>query len=186
MPGPVSDDPEHDAIARHLATDHDGATGRRVPDAVRHQVGEHLPDPDRVDVEDREITRDIGRDGHSGRACGARERPDDLHDEQVQVGRLPMERERAGLRQGHGAEVVDEPLHDPGLLEDRGQVRLVGRVDAVDHRLEVAGDDAEWRAKLVAHVVEQGAALVLVPLETFDHGVEAAHELTDRAPATGR
>ena len=68
------------------------------------------------------ITRDISCDSHPGRACGARERPDDFHDEQIQVGRLPMQWQRAGLRQGHGAKVVDEPLHDPGFLEDRGKV----------------------------------------------------------------
>ena len=55
-----------------------------------------------------------------------------------------------------------------------------GRVDAVDDRLEVAGDDRQRRAQLVADVGEQVAALLLVGLQAGGHGVEAAGELLDR------
>ncbi len=64
-------------------------------------------------------------------------------------------------------------------------MRLIGRVDAVDHRLDVPGDHAEGRPEFMAHVVEQRSPLVLVTLEPFDHGVEAADQLADRAPAAG-
>ncbi len=71
------------------------------------------------------------------RAC---ERAHDLLDQDVGIGRFAVQRQRAGLGERHRAQVIDEPLHDAGLLEDRGEVRLVGRVDAIDHRLEVPGD----------------------------------------------
>ena len=186
MPGPVSATRSTSRSSDASAADRDRATGRGVPHPVRDEVGEHLAEPDRVDVDDREIGRDVGRDGHPGRARGALERPHDLVDQHVRIGRLRVQLERAGLRQRHRPQVVDEARHDPRLVEDRRQVRLVGRVDAVDHRLEVAGDDGQRGAQLVAHVVEQRAPLVLVALEPLDHRVEAADQLAHRAPAAGR
>ena len=65
-------DADHEAVARDLTADHDRAARRCVAHAVRHEIGEHLPDPDRVDVDDRQVGRDVGRDGHPGRASRAR------------------------------------------------------------------------------------------------------------------
>ena len=79
-----------------------------------------------------------------------------------------------------GPQVVDEPLEHPGLLEDRGQVRLVGRIDAIEDGLEVAGDDREWRAQLVADVREERPPLFLVRLEPGGHGVEPSRQFPDR------
>src|SRR5262245_52972319 len=59
---------EYEPIARYLAADCDRAPRRSVPDPVRHEVGQHLADADRVDVDDRQIGRDIGYHGHAGRA----------------------------------------------------------------------------------------------------------------------
>ena len=92
-----------------------------------------------------------------------------------------MELERAGLRQGHGPQVVDEALHDARLLEDRAQMLGVGRVDAIDHRLEVAGDDGQRRPELVADVGEERSTLPLIDLEPLDHRVEPMDELADRS-----
>jgi hypothetical protein len=44
-------------------------------------------------------------------------------------------------------------------------VRRIGRVDPVDDRLEVALDDGQRRAQLVADLGEEVAALALVGLE---------------------
>ena len=60
------------------------------------------------------------------------------------------------------------------------EVRRVRRVDAVEDRLEIAGDDRQRRPQLVADVREQRAALLLVGLEPGGHRVEAAGELLDR------
>ena len=49
----------------------------------------------------------------------------------------------------------------------------VGRVDAVDDRLEVALDDGQRRPQLVADLGQQGAALALVGLQARRHRVEA-------------
>jgi hypothetical protein len=49
--------------------------------------------------------------------------------------------QHAGLGGGEGLEVVQQPRHHRGLLQDRREVRLVGRVQAVEHPLDVAADD---------------------------------------------
>ena len=77
-------------------------------------------------------------------------------------------------------QVLDQPLHDPRLVEDRGQVGRIRRVDAVDDRLEVAGDHRQRRPQLVADVGQQRPPLLLVGLESGGHRVEAAGELLDR------
>ena len=119
---------------------------------------------------------DRDRGGLGGRTEGARH----VGDEQVGVGRLRVERQHARLRERDRAQVVDEPLEDARLVEDRGEVRRVCRVDTVDDRLEVAGDDRQRRPQLVADVRQQAPALLLVRLQPGGHGVEAAGELLDR------
>ena len=124
-----------------------------MPDAVRDEIGEDLPDPDRVDVEDREVGRDFSRDGDPGRARTClNERTTSSTSRSMSVGSLWSGRVPAS-RQGDGAQVIDESLHHL-RFEDRGEVRLIGRVDAIDHRFEVAGDHAEGRPELVAHIIE--------------------------------
>jgi len=55
-------------------------------------------------------------------------------------------------------------------------MRFVGRVDAVDHRLELALPGPPGRAQLVAHVGEQSAALPLILFESGGHGVEGLNQ----------
>ena len=54
----------------------------------------------------------------AGGRGGRLERADDVGDEDVGVGRLAVERERARLGQGERAQVVDEPAEDARLVED--------------------------------------------------------------------
>jgi hypothetical protein len=97
-----------------------------VPERVGHQVREHLADPHRIDVEDRQVARRLDRECHPGGRRALGEGNEHLADEHVGIGRLGMEREGARLGQGDGAEIVDQALHDPRLVEDRGQVRRIG------------------------------------------------------------
>ena len=54
---PRVDDAQHDAIACALASRTVTVPPDGAADAVRDEIGEDLPDPDRVDVEDREVGR---------------------------------------------------------------------------------------------------------------------------------
>ena len=74
------------------------------------------------------------------------------------VGRLAVERERPGLGQGERPQVVDQPGQHARLVEDDREMRRVGRVDAVDDRLEVALDDGQRRPQLVADRRPAGSA----------------------------
>ena len=62
----------------------------------------------------------------------------------------------------------------------------VGRVDAVEHRLDVAGDDRQRRAQLVADVGQEQATLALVDVEPLDHRVEAARQVAHGSDASAR
>ncbi len=119
-------------------------------------------------------------------AAAPLERTHDLIDEHVRVDRLRMEGQRPGLGQGHRPEVVDEPAEDAGLVEHGREVLRVGRADAVEHRLDVAGDDRQRGPQLVAHVGEELATLALIDLEALDHRVEAAGEIVHRADGLDR
>ena len=75
--------------------------------------------------------------------------------ERPEVDRLAVERQRPGLCERQRPEVVEQPVHHGGLGEERRQVVLVHRVDAVEHGLDAPGDDGERRPELVGHVGEQ-------------------------------
>ena len=161
--------------------DRDPAAGRGVAEGVGDEVGDDLADPDRIDVE-RAAGRRRPRSRRSTPAAAAagREGRRDVGDEDAEVGRLAMERQGARLGQGERPEVLDQPIEDPRLLEDRRQVGLVGRMDAVEDRLDAALDDGERRPQLVGDVGEERPALGLVGLEPGGHRVEAAGEGADR------
>ena len=150
-----------------------------MPDRVRDEVAEYFADPDGVDIGQRNVVVDLRSEADSGRVGCGRERHRDLRTEHVQVGRLAVERERAGFAESEGPEVLDEPAQHPGLLEDRVEVGLVRGMDPVEDRLDVAGDDRERRPQLVRDIGEQAPALGLVGLEPRGHRVEAADEVAN-------
>ena len=86
---------------------------------IGDEVGEDLADPDRIDLEDRQVARDLGGQLDPGRRRRRLERADDLADQDVGVGRLAVEGERPGLRERQRPQVVDQPAEDAGLVEDR-------------------------------------------------------------------
>ena len=97
-----------------------------------------------------------------------------------------MEGQGPGLGQGDRPEVLDEPAEDQCLVEDRREVLRVGRVDPVDDRLDVAANDRQGRAQLMAHIGEQRAPLAFVRLEALGHRVEACRELDELPGASPR
>ena len=185
LPG-VADLEAQPAAVLDRPGDRDPAAARRVAERVGDEVRQHFADPDRVDLDDREVAVDRRRDLHARGARRRLERADDIADQDVGVGRLGMEGERPGLREGEGPEVVDQPPEDPRLIEDDAEMGRVGRIDTVDDRLEVALDDGQRRPELVADVGQQRPALGLVGLEPRDHRVETVGQLAHHAQAAGR
>ena len=123
--------------------DRHAAAGRRVAEGVGDEVGEDLADPDRVDVEDRQVAVDVGRRARRRppRPPASNERTTSATSRSGSVGSR-WSGERAGLGQRQRPQVVDEPPRTRVSSRIDGEVRRVGRVDAVDDRLEVALDDA--------------------------------------------
>src|ERR1700730_993605 len=101
---------------------------------------------------------------HAGRLRLRCERADGLAYERADVNGLAMESERARLGERERPQILEEPREHPRLIQDRGEMRLIRRVNAIDQRLEIALHHRERRAELVAHVRDQGAALPPAPL----------------------
>ena len=80
-------------------------------------------------------------DARARGSCQLLEGPSDLGRHDRQVGRLAMERQRAGLGQAERPQVLDQAGEHAGLLEDRSEMLRVRRVDAIDDRFDVALDD---------------------------------------------
>ena len=155
----------------------DPAAARRVADRVRDEVRQDLPDPDGIDVEEGQVGGRLDDEIDAGLGGGRRERGGRLAEQDVRVGRLPMEGQGARLRERDRPEVVDEALQDVRLLDEPGQVGLVGGMDAVGDGLEVAAEHGQRRSQLVAHVGEQRPPLLLVRLESRGHRVEGPGQL---------
>ena len=152
------------------------ATRGRVSERVRQQVAEDLPDPQAVDLDLRDRVGDARLEPDPGLARLSGERSDGGVDQIVRLGRLAMQRERARLGGRERLQVVQEPRHHLGLLQDRSQVRFVDGMDAVDQRLEVRLDHGQRCPELVRDVGEQLPAPGLVRAEPLRHRVERSPE----------
>ena len=87
-----------------------------------------------------------------------------------------MQCERAALGERERPQIVDQACEDLGLLEDRRDVRGVGRMHAVEERLDVALHDRERRAQLMRHIGEELLALRFIRAEARGHRVERVGE----------
>jgi len=86
-------DLQADPVAFHAAGDDDPTPGRCVAQGVGDEVREDLADPDRIDLEDREVARDLGAQLDPGCGCGRLERAHDVADQDVGIGRFRVEGE---------------------------------------------------------------------------------------------
>ena len=150
---------------------------------VCEEVRERLADTSGVcpDRDDAGIHAD--GDFGAGFARGLGEVVGNAVREHCEVDLLEIQRERSGLRQGHCRDVADEPLERLGVAEDRTQMVIVARMDAVEHRLEPPAHDRKRRAQLMRDVCEEGPPLGVAGTEALAHGVERACECA-HVPAT--
>ena len=89
-----------------------------------------------------------------------------------------VERRRVGDRDGE--QVVDQPLHADGVLEDVALGGLpVGELRVLEVDLELRADPGERAAQLVAGVGDEAALAVGRVLEPGEHGVHGEGEPTD-------
>ena len=118
---------------------------------------------------------------------GGRERRRDVRAEDVEVGRLAMERQRAGL-----ADRASVRRSSTSRLRTRVSSRIAPRwaSSAGWTPSRIASTlpwiDGQRRPQLVGHVGEQAPPLGLVGLEAGGHRVEAAGEVADRCRCRSR
>ena len=106
------------------------AFATRLPRISRTRTGSTLGDDRRVARRPQGHAAAQRREAPWAATASSRERRE--------VRRLAVERQRAGLGERQRPEVVEQPVHHRGLGEERREVVLVHRVDAVDHGLEAA------------------------------------------------
>ena len=135
MPGPVSRTVSQTTLAVADPPSETVPPPGRISQGIGHEIGEHLADPHRVEIQDRQVALvSIIRVTPAAAAAGVNARTTSPIEE-VRVGRLGMQGQRAALGQGDRPQILDQPLHDPRLLEDRAKVRGIRRIDAVEDRL---------------------------------------------------
>ena len=111
-------------------------------------------------------------------SAAAPERGDGIVEEHGEVDRSRAERQRPGLDQRERPQILDQPVEGVGLLEDGPHVFGVGRIDAIQDRLELALDDRERRPQLVGDVGEVRAPLPLgLPRVARSSSLKASGEL---------
>jgi hypothetical protein len=97
--------------------------------------------------------------------------------QQVEIDRLGTQ-EIGTLRPGQQQQVLDNARHAVELVEHHraGGPPLLG---VIALELDVAPDDGDGRAQLVAGIVKEAALVAERCLETVEHGVERARQLGD-------
>ena len=114
--------------------DADALTGGAVARGVRDEVVDDLAEPCRVGVDRDPADRaDLGITA------------DDRRDRSAEVDAFELEAQRAGVGDREVLEVLDEALEVEHLLVDRGDVRGVGRREAVLDRPELASQVGQRR-----------------------------------------
>lgn len=138
-----------------------GATRRRLADSIGEEAADDLRDADGIRLDRKQVVRDVRVEAHAAPSSLGLATGHGIQDQGPDVERLAAQLEISGLRLGDRAQIVDQALERGRGIEDRCQVRLVRRVDAVDDGLHVAADDGQWRSQLMGHVGKEAASLLL-------------------------
>ena len=153
-----------------------------MPQGVAHQIRQHLVDADRV-----ELHFEIGRGaGAQLDLPQLRLRPEGGNHAVHQIediGLILMQVQNAGVRKRERLKVLQQLGHDRGFFEQRFQVIVVMRIDAVDDAFDGAPDHRQWRAQLVRDIGLHRAALGLIFLQPPGHLVEGTDQLPDLSGA---
>ena len=80
-----------------------------------------------------------------------------------------MQREPAGITEGEGAQVLDEPVEGVRLIAQQREMSVIVWMDAVELRFHLRLQHCERRAQLVGDVGEEPAPGVLGGVELCGH-----------------
>ena len=156
--------------------DDDATALRRVGERVAAQVGQHLHDPIRVDVDrERRGRPDLEFDVFvlvlGSEPVGARLR------ELTQIDPFEVEHDCALFRARQLREIGGQALEARGLLGQRGQHLFVRLEHLVEHALDEALDGGERCAHLVRDLADQSGPAPFGGLELHCEQVHVAREL---------
>lgn len=148
-----------------------------VAQGVRQQVVQHLPDPNGIGPDRRQIVRQRDGERHPlGRRQFLEEGRNAL-DDRPDRHRPEIQAQLAGLGQRQLAQISDQAVQDERFVVEGRDLGLLQRVDIVQDRAQVALDHAKRRAQLVGDVGHQPAAGLLGLREIGGHGVERSGQV---------
>ena len=160
--------------------DRDRAAGRAVPRRVVEEVGDELPEPGRVGVDDEVrgvdlyVVLDLAAE-HPRLGDGVVEQRPDVHG-------LRAERRLPGVHARKIEKILDKFACPFGLLERSGQRLRVARGDTVDEVLEHGAQPSQRRTELVADVGDELTALPVDCGQVAGHGVEGPGQVAHLVP----
>ena len=179
--------------------DPDGRALGRVFGGIVEQVEQHLLEEHRVDVDHRQVVREVDGDVVAGEhpAGALQGAADDLGE----IVRGPVRGDGAGLEPGHVEQIGDEAIQPLGFGEDGGEevgagflVQVVGEVaqrpgrpdDGGERRAQVVGDRGEQRlAQAVGLGGAHGALDVLHQVDPLDGDSRLVGERVEQAALLG-
>ena len=117
-----------------------------MTEGVAQEIGDDLLGAGRVDVQAGQVVRRGEIERHPRRLRGGLKARDRIAKQLPEVRWLAVQPQLPRLREGQCSEIVNQPRKGPRAVEQRSEVLVVRRMDAVKQRLEAALDDAERRS----------------------------------------
>ena len=151
----------------------------RVPQRVHDEVRDDLADAQRIEIEGREVGVRVNVQSDSRFVRLRLEGGDGVGGDGSEIDRFTLKRQGVGIGQREGAKVIDQPLELTGLGQDSLEMLGIGRIQTVDHALDVALDDGQRRPQLVADIGNQAPTLLLRLSQSRAHGIERARQGAD-------
>ena len=155
-------------------------TLRRVANRIGQEIHDHLANPHRIDVDERQVSFDPRLHGDVsclGLWLKARER---LVQQRVQIGWLLFEGERSALGMRQRPKILNQPGQRPRIFEDPLDMSLVAWIHAVQHTFEPPLHHGERCPQLVSDVGHQLASLPLLLFQSRCHAIERGGDRPQR------
>ena len=153
--------------------------GRSVPQCVREQIVEDLPQPGRIGLQRQCLgSFDVQGDPRARRVGAVRF--GELSHDHSRITRPALQQEVPGLRKCEELQVAGDPLHTPRLVEHEPAECRVIETETIVRSFDPTADVRERAAQLVGDIAEQASARRFVSGDFAGHAIERG---TDGKPS---
>jgi hypothetical protein len=159
------------------------ASGRDLAQGVVDERPEGLQQPGSVSTHPEAVGGLATHERDPGQLRRRTETGQDGAQDLVDVERLEVERQMAGLREACGPQIIDDPAEQLGLLTDGPKVAIVVLVDAIEDGRRRRIDDGQRCLQLVGCVLEHPPTQRIRPVQRPGHAIEGPSQLADLVSA---